>query len=114
MSVTCAGVQTTAVGIVGPGTSVLLNFKCGRRDGRWTESDPKIPATARMTDTGLTVPGMTETPCCYDVTVTVKGDGDHLPHPAEFFAAAEQAASARAVHVMSAHTAEKIVSIVTV
>ena len=57
---------------------------------------------------------MTETPCSYDVTVTVEGDGDHLPHPAEFFAAAEQAASARAVHVVSAHTAEKIVSIVTV
>ena len=57
---------------------------------------------------------MTESPDCYEVTVTVERDSDHLPNPAEFAVAAEQAASARSVSIMSAHTAEKIISIVTV
>jgi len=58
---------------------------------------------------------MTGSPGCYDVTITVDRDGGHLPGPAEFVAvAAGQAASARAASVMSAHTAEKIISIVTV
>jgi hypothetical protein len=41
-------------------------------------------------------------------------DGDHLPNPAEFAMAAEQAASARAASIVSAHTASQIVSIVTI
>ena len=41
-----------------------------------------------MSDTGFTVPGMTEPPCCYDVTITVDRDGAHLPNPAEFAIAA--------------------------
>jgi hypothetical protein len=57
---------------------------------------------------------MAESPGCYDVAITVDGDDGHLPNPAEFAAAAEQAASARAASVMSAHTAGKIISIVTV
>ena len=57
---------------------------------------------------------MTGSPTCYDVMITVDGDGGRLRDPAEFAAAAEQAASARAASIMSAHTAEKIVSIVTV
>ena len=57
---------------------------------------------------------MTESPSCYDVTITVDKDSDHLPDPAEFAVAAEQAASARSASIMSAHTAEKIISIVTV
>lgn len=57
---------------------------------------------------------MTGSSGCYDVTITVDRDGGHLPGPAEFAVAAEQAASARAASVMSAHTAEKIISIVTV
>jgi hypothetical protein len=56
---------------------------------------------------------MTESPGCYSVTVTVDRDSDHLPNPAEFAVAAEQAASARSVSIMSAHTAEKIIGIVT-
>jgi hypothetical protein len=67
-----------------------------------------------MSDTGLIVRCMTESPDCYEVTVTVDRDSDHLPNPAEFAVAAEQAASARSVSIMSAHTAEKIISIVTV
>jgi hypothetical protein len=41
-----------------------------------------------MSDTGLTVPGMTEPPCRYDVTIAVYRDGGHLPNPAEFAVAA--------------------------
>jgi hypothetical protein len=67
-----------------------------------------------MSDTGLTVPGMTEPPDCCDVTVAVDRDGGYLPHPAEFCAAVEKAASARAASVISAHTAERIISIVTI
>ena len=67
-----------------------------------------------MSDIGLIVPCMTESPSCYDITVTVDRDSDHLPNPAEFAVAAEQAASARAATVMSAHTAQKVISIVTV
>jgi hypothetical protein len=66
-----------------------------------------------MSDTGLTVPGMTELPRRYDV-VTVDRDGGHPPNPAEFATAAERAASARAASIVSAHTASQIVSIVTV
>jgi hypothetical protein len=57
---------------------------------------------------------MTESPSCYDVTITVDKDSDQLPNPAEFVVAAEQAASTRSASIMSAHTAEKIISIVTV
>ena len=48
---------------------------------------------------------------CYDVTVTVKLDGGRFPDPSEFAVAAEQAASIRAASTMSAHTAEKIISV---
>jgi hypothetical protein len=67
-----------------------------------------------MSDTGLTVPDMTELPCRYDVTITVDRDsGDH-PDPAEFAVAAGQAALARAASIVSAHTASQIIGIVTV
>jgi hypothetical protein len=69
-----------------------------------------------MSDTGLTVPGMTESPRRYDVTITVDQDGGHHPNPnpAEFAVAAQKEASARAASIVSAHTAGQIVSIVTV
>ena len=57
---------------------------------------------------------MTELARRYDVTITVNRDGGHLPNPAEFAVAAEQAASARAASVVSAHTAGQIISVVTV
>ena len=41
-------------------------------------------------------------------------NGGHRPDPAEFAVAAQQAASARAASIVSAHTAGQIVSIVTV
>jgi hypothetical protein len=49
-----------------------------------------------------------------DVTVTVARDGGYFPAPAEFGVAAEQAASSQAASVVSAHTAEQIISVVTV
>ena len=67
-----------------------------------------------MSFTGLTVPGMTEPPRRDDITITVDQDGGHHPNPAEFAMAAQQAASARAASIVSAHTAGQIVSIVTV
>ena len=63
-----------------------------------------------MSDSGLTVPDMTELPRRYDVD----RDGGHHPNSAEFAAAAEQAASARAASIVSAHTASQIISPVTV
>ena len=50
----------------------------------------------------------------YDVTVTVDRDGGTLPGPADFAVAAQQAASSRNASVISAHTAEQIITIVTV
>jgi hypothetical protein len=67
-----------------------------------------------MSDTGLTVPDMTEPPRRYDVTVTVDRDGGHHPNPAEFAVAAERAASARSASIVSGQTAGQIVCIVTV
>lgn len=60
------------------------------------------------------VPGMTESPGRYDVTVTVDRGGGTLPDPAGFAVAAQHAASSRNASVISAHTAEQIISIVTV
>ena len=57
---------------------------------------------------------MTELPRRYDVTVTVDWDGGGPSDPAEFAVAADRAASARAASVVSAHTADQIVSVVTV
>jgi hypothetical protein len=63
---------------------------------------------------GLMVPGMNESPSRYDVTVTVARDGGYLPGPAEFAMAAEIAASSRSASVVTAHTAEQIISVVTI
>lgn len=46
--------------------------------------------------------------------MTVAREGGRLPDPAEFAVTAEKAASSRNASVMSAHTAEQIISIVTV
>ena len=60
------------------------------------------------------VSGMTEPPIRYDVTVTAARDGGYGPDPSRFAIAAGQAASSRNASVMSAHTWEKIISVVTV
>jgi hypothetical protein len=55
-------------------------------DHQWHRQD-------EMSDTGLTVPGMTEPPRRYDITITVDRDGGHLPNPAEFTVTALQGSS---------------------
>jgi hypothetical protein len=67
-----------------------------------------------MSDAGLIVPGMHEPARQFDVTVTITRDGGYLPGPAEFSPALQQAASRKNASVMTAHTAGKIISIVTV
>jgi len=67
-----------------------------------------------MSDTGLTVPGMTGPSLRYDITITVDRDGGHLPNPAEFAVTAQQAASARGAAIVSAHTAGQIICVVTI
>lgn len=58
--------------------------------------------------------GVTEPPIRYDVTLTIAREGSCGPDPAEFAVATERAASSRNATVVSAHTWEKIISIVTV
>ncbi len=50
----------------------------------------------------------------YNVTVTARCDGGYLPDPAAFTAAAERAAWSRSASIISAHLADKIISVVTV
>jgi hypothetical protein len=71
-------------------------------------------ASPEMSDTGLTVLHMNEPLLSYDVTVTVNRDGGRFPDPGEYAAAASSAAGARSAETMSAHTAEKIISVVSV
>jgi hypothetical protein len=73
-------------------------------------------ASPEMSETGLTVPDMNEPLSRYDVTVTVGCDGSSLPDPAAFTVAAERAAWSRSACIISAHLADKIitVSVVTV
>jgi hypothetical protein len=60
------------------------------------------------------VPIMDETPGRYDVTVTVARDGCLLPDPVTFAVAADRAAWCRSASIVSAHTADKIICVVTV
>jgi hypothetical protein len=66
---------------------------------KWRNRDPFVPsATLRSRrDAGLSR------------TLLLVRDGDHLPNPAEFATAAEQAAPARAASIVSAYTASQIV-----
>jgi hypothetical protein len=66
-----------------------------------------------MSETGRTVPDMNEPLSRYNVTVTIRCDGGYLPDPAAF-AAADRAAWRRSASVISAHLADKIISVVTV
>ena len=66
-----------------------------------------------MSLTALMVPGMNKPPSRYDVTVRVAKDDGHQPDPAAFAAAASQAASSRNASVVSAHTAQEIICVVS-
>lgn len=76
-----------------------------------------VVTTARQNDysprRGECNTGMTELPSRYDVTVTIDSDGGYLPNPAKFAVAAERAATARTASIVSAHTADQVVSVVS-
>jgi hypothetical protein len=57
---------------------------------------------------------MDKPPSRYDVTVRVAKDDGHLADPATFAAAANKAASSRDASLVSAHTAEEIICVVSV
>jgi hypothetical protein len=67
-----------------------------------------------MSDIGLMVPGMHEPPSRYNVTITVAREGGRLPDPVSLAAAADRAAWRRFASIVSAHTADQIISVVTV
>jgi hypothetical protein len=67
-----------------------------------------------MSETGRTVPDMNEPLSRFNVTVTVGCDGGYLPDPAAFAAAADRAAWRRSASIISAHLADKIITVVTV
>jgi len=57
---------------------------------------------------------MYEPPGRYDVIIRVPRDDDRLPDPVTYAAAADQAASRRSASIVSVHTADTIISVVTV
>jgi hypothetical protein len=67
-----------------------------------------------MSHLTLTVPGMNKPPSRYDVTVRVAGDDCHHLDPAAFAVAASRAASSMNASVISAHTAEEVICVVSV
>ena len=60
------------------------------------------------------MPGINEPVSRYNVTVTVGCDSGYLPDPAAFAVAADQAAWSGSASIISAHLADKIISVVTV
>jgi hypothetical protein len=57
---------------------------------------------------------MTEPLSRYTVTVTVGCHGGSLPDPGVFAVAADQAAWSRSASIISAHLADRVISVVTV
>jgi hypothetical protein len=60
------------------------------------------------------VPDMHELPSRYNVTVTISGHDGQLPDLISFAQAADEAAWRRSASIVSAHTNDRIISIVTV
>ena len=67
-----------------------------------------------MSLTSLTVRDMTKPHSRYDVTIRVAEQDGYQPDPAAFAVIASQAASSRNASVVSAHTAQEIVCLVSV
>jgi hypothetical protein len=67
-----------------------------------------------MSHTTFTVPDMNEPPRRHDITIRVAKDAGRHTDPAAFTAAASQAAAGRDASILSAHTAEEIICVVTV
>ena len=60
------------------------------------------------------MPIVHEPPSRYDVIIRVARDGGQLPDPVTFAVAADQAASRRSASIISVHTDDAIISVVTV
>ena len=57
---------------------------------------------------------MDEPPSRYDVTITVARKDGRLPDPVTFEAAADRAAWRRSASIITAHTADQIITVITV
>ena len=66
-----------------------------------------------MSHTTFTVPHMNEPPRRHDITIRVAKEAGRHADPAAFTAAASQAAANRNASILSAHTAEEIICVVT-
>jgi hypothetical protein len=62
----------------------------------------------------LTVPGMNEPPRRHGITIRIATEAGQQPNPAVFAVTASRAAAARNASIVSAHTAEEIICVVTV
>ena len=67
-----------------------------------------------MSHTTFTVPDMDESPRRHHITIRVAKEAGHHCDPAAFAAAASRAAAGRNAGILSAHTAEEIICVVSV
>lgn len=89
------------------------------RRSRSTSSDSRQslgrPGTGpEMSHITLTVPDMNEPPGLHNMTIRVAKEAGHHCDPAAFAAAASRAAAGRNASILSAHTAEEIICVVSV
>ena len=81
----------------------------------WQPAEPPPPADRlEMSDTTPTVLGMNEPPRRHDISIRVPTEPSCHPDPAAFAIAASRAAAVRDASVLSAHTAEEIICVVSV
>jgi hypothetical protein len=71
-------------------------------------------ARPEMSHTTFTVPYVNEPPRRHDITIRVAKEADRHTDPAAFAAAASRAAAGRHASILSAHTAEEIICVVSV
>jgi YbdK family carboxylate-amine ligase len=71
-------------------------------------------ARLEMSHTTFTVPDLNEPPGRHDITIRVAKEAGRHADPAAFTAAASQAAAGRDASILSAHTAEEIICVVSV
>jgi hypothetical protein len=67
-----------------------------------------------MSDIALTVLDVNELLRRHDITIRVPAEPGSHPDPAAFAVAASQAAAARGASILSAHTADEIICVVSV
>jgi len=67
-----------------------------------------------MSYTTFTAPDMNEPPRRHDITIRVAKEAGRRTDPAAFTAGASQAAAGRDASILSAHTAEEIICVVSV